>query len=182
MENPNTHNSQVVFLVGFMGSGKTTWGRKLANKTGATFIDLDEYIAAEIGLSIPDYFERHGEASFRKLESQTLKSLSFTGFTIVSTGGGTPCFFDNMSWMNKTGTTIYFQLPPKALWDRLMKSNIASRPALQGLSGEQLLEHIANKLAEREPYYKQAAYTVNQLALTIEQLLEIVVHRSVNPL
>jgi len=179
-ENLHLSDTQAVFLIGFMGSGKTTWGRKLANKTGGTFIDLDEHISEEIGQSIPEYFKRHGEESFRALESQTLKSLTFTELTIVSTGGGTPCFFDNMSWMNGHGITIYFQLPPKALWDRLTKSNIASRPALQGLTGEALLEHITNKLAERKPYYEKAKHIVNQLTLTMDELLEIVQQRSGN--
>lgn len=174
MENRDTVDNKVVFIVGFMGSGKTTWGRKMANKAGWNFIDLDGHIVDETGLQIPDYFERYGEAKFRELESQTLKNLSFSGPTIVSTGGGTPCFFDNMSWMNKAGVTVYFQLPAKALWDRLMKSNITSRPALKGLTGDQLLLHIDTKLTEREPYYRQAKHTVNQLSVTVEELIKLI--------
>lgn len=174
MENHDTVDNKVVFIVGFMGSGKTTWGRKIANKAGWSFIDLDAHIADKTGLPIPDYFERYGEVKFRELESQTLKNLSFSGSTVVSTGGGTPCFFDNMPWMNKAGVTVYFQLPTKVLWERLMKSNITSRPALNGLTGDQLFKHIDTKLTEREPYYRQAKYTVNQLSVTVEELISII--------
>ncbi|WP_257656263.1 shikimate kinase [Parapedobacter lycopersici] len=168
-----TTNNRTIFLIGFMGSGKTTWGRKLAQKTGWPFIDLDEQITQLIGQSIPEYFEHYGEDAFRELESRTLKGLAFTQPTVVSTGGGTPCFFDNMAWMNDNGTTVYLQLPPKVLWDRLTKSNITSRPALQGLSGEQLLEHIQAKLAEREPHYRKAAHVMNQLSLTVDDLIKL---------
>ena len=164
-----------VFLIGFMGSGKTTWGRKLATKTGRTFIDLDEVIVHEIGMPIAEYFAQHGEDAFRQVESQALKTLPLTEeAAIVSTGGGTPCFFDNMAWMNRTGTTIYFRLPPKALWDRLMQTDIASRPALKGLSGPELLADITSRLAERSPYYEQAEHTVNQLSLQLDELARLV--------
>ncbi|WP_257669293.1 shikimate kinase [Parapedobacter tibetensis] len=163
-----------VFIVGFMGSGKTTWGRKLARKTDRAFIDLDARIVDEAGMSIAGYFSQHGEAPFREMESQVLKNLRFTDPVIVSTGGGTPCYFDNMAWMNETGTTIYLQLPPKAIWDRLMQTDITSRPALNGLSGEELLDYITLKLAEREPFYKQAKYTIDQLSLQMAELIELV--------
>jgi len=163
-----------VFLIGFMGSGKTTWGRKLATKTGRTFIDLDEVIVNEIGMPIAEYFVQHGEAAFRQIESHTLKNLSLTEPTVVSTGGGTPCYFDNMVWMNQTGTTVYFRLPPKALWDRLTQTDIASRPALKGLSGPALLADITAKLADRSPYYEQATHTVNQLSLQLDELADLI--------
>ncbi len=165
------NDKQPVFLVGFMGSGKTTWGRKLANRTARPFIDLDEAIVSVAGMPIADYFARHGEAAFRELESRTLKSLPLETAPIVSTGGGTPCYFDNMSWMNGKGVTVYLHLPPKALWDRLLQSDIASRPALKGLSGEALLDEVTARLAEREPHYRQAKRTVNQLTLRMEDLV-----------
>lgn len=172
MENAAVHNN-VIFLVGFMGSGKTTWGRKLAQKTGWAFIDLDEHIASSVGQSIPDYFAQHGEAAFRELERSTLRNLTFTNPTVVSTGGGTPCFFDNMAWMNDQGITVYLRLPAKALWSRLIKSNITSRPALHGLSGEELLQYIQAKLTEREPHYHKATHVVDQLSLTIDELAKL---------
>jgi shikimate kinase len=168
------NNTKPVFLVGFMGSGKTTWGRKLAHKTEREFIDLDEEITNVAGMTIADYFSRHGEASFRELESRVLKSLSLEQPAVVSTGGGTPCYFDNMAWMNRTGKTIYLFLPPKALWNRLMQTDIASRPALNGLSGIELLNDITSKLADRTPHYEQATHVVNQLSLQLEDLVSLV--------
>lgn len=163
-----------VFLIGFMGSGKTTWGRKLATKTGRAFIDLDEAIVREIGMPIADYFAQYGEAAFRQVESQTLKNLPLGEPTVISTGGGTPCYFDNMAWMNDNGTTVYFYLPPKALWDRLMQTDIASRPALKGLSGEELLADITSKLKDRSPYYEQATHIVNHLSLHLDELENLI--------
>lgn len=163
-----------VFLVGFMGSGKTTWGQKVAKKTGRTFIDLDDVLVRNVGMPIADYFTQYGEAAFRQLESQTLKGLPLTEPTVVSTGGGTPCYFDNMAWMNQTGTTIYFYLPPKALWDRLTQTDIASRPALKGLSGPALLAEITAKLADRSPYYEQATHTVHHLSLQLDKLVALI--------
>lgn len=163
-----------VFLIGFMGSGKTTWGRKLATKTGRAFIDLDEVIVHKIGMPIAEYFSQHGEAVFRQVESQTLKDLFLSEPTVVSTGGGTPCYFDNIAWMNKVGITVYFRLPPKALWDRLIQTDIASRPALKGLSGEELLADITSKLADRTPYYQQATHVVNQLSLQLDELADLI--------
>ncbi|MFC3196324.1 shikimate kinase [Parapedobacter deserti] len=167
-------NSKPVFLVGFMGSGKTTWGRKLAAKTKRPFIDLDDEIVSATGMAITDYFALHGEAAFRELERDKLKSLSLDRHAIVSTGGGTPCYFDNMAWMNQTGTTVYLYLPPKALWDRLMQTDIAARPALRGLSGDELLAYITTKLEERTPYYEQATHQVNQLSLQLADLIRLI--------
>lgn len=174
MGNSKITGSQTVFIVGFMGSGKTTWGKKLAEKTGRLFIDLDEYIVSSAGMPISEYFKEHGETAFRELESHTLKCLPSSQPAVVSTGGGTPCYFDNMAWMNEHGMTIYFHLPVKALWHRLMQTDITTRPALRGLSGEELLDHISAKLAEREPYYQQASYTVNQLSLQLEDLVRMI--------
>lgn len=165
-------NSQKpIFLIGFMGSGKSTWGRKLAHQTGRPFIDLDEEIISETGMAIADYFSLHGENAFRTLESRVLKNLPLGQSAVVSTGGGTPCYFDNMAWMNKTGKTIYLYVPPKALWSRLMQTDIAARPALRGLSGKALLDDITSKLAERTPHYQQATHVVDQLSMQLDDLV-----------
>lgn len=167
------NNHKPVFLIGFMGSGKTTWGRKLALKTERAFIDLDEEIANEAGMAIPAYFAQHGEAAFRLLESQVLKRLPLEQPAVVATGGGTPCYFDNMAWMNETGKTIYLCLPPKALWSRLMQTDIAARPALRGLTGKELLDDITAKLADRTPHYQQATHIVDQLSLRLDDLISL---------
>lgn len=167
------NNPKPIFLIGFMGSGKTTWGRKLALKTDRVFIDLDEEIVNDAGMPIPEYFAQHGETAFRALESRVLKHLPLEHPAVVATGGGTPCFFDNMAWMNRTGKTIYLCMPPKALWSRLMQTDIAERPALGGLTGKALLDDITAKLADRTPHYQQATHIVDQLSMRLDDLISL---------
>jgi shikimate kinase len=162
----------LVFLVGFMGCGKTSWGRKLATGFGYEFIDLDHVLEAHTGITIGEYFSTHGEEEFRKLESQILKETAYKPNTIVSTGGGMPCFFDNMDWMNAHGQTLYIQLSPKALANRLENAK-SSRPVLQGKKGEELITFIEHKLAEREGFYLQATHTVNGIDMSVEGLTKI---------
>jgi shikimate kinase len=159
----------LVFLVGFMGCGKTSWGRKLAAGLGYDFIDLDHVLEAHTGITIAEYFSAHGEEEFRKLEAQILKETPYPQNTIVSTGGGMPCFFDNMDWMNTHGKTLYIQLSPKALANRLENAK-TQRPVLQGKKGEELVTFIEHKLAEREQYYLQATHTVNGIDMSVVDL------------
>ncbi|MDN5283795.1 MAG: shikimate kinase [Mucilaginibacter sp.] len=157
------------FLVGFMGCGKTTWGRKLAAKLGYEFIDLDHALEAKAGMSIAEYFSSFGEDAFRQLESDVLKQTEYPENVVVSTGGGLPCFFDHMQWMNTNGQTLYIKLSPKTLADRLENSKTV-RPVLQGKKGEELVEFITGKLAEREDYYLQASHIVDGIDLSVEKL------------
>lgn len=157
-----------IFLVGFMGSGKTTMGRKLAGYLGYLFIDLDKILEDEAGMSIAEFFKRNGEEAFREFERRMLQSSTFNDNTVIATGGGAPCFFDNMEWMNKNGATVYLMVPPKGLVDRLKHST--DRPLIKGLNEEEMLKFISGKLEEREPFYKQATYVVNGIGLTAEKL------------
>ena len=157
-----------IFLVGFMGSGKTTMGRKLAGYLGYLFIDLDKILEDEAGMSIAEFFKRNGEEAFREFERRMLQSSTFNDNTVIATGGGAPCFFDNMEWMNKNGTTVYLMMSPKGLVDRLKHST--DRPLIKGLNEEEMLKFIAGKLEERELFYKQATYVVNGIGLTAEKL------------
>lgn len=158
-----------------MGSGKTTWGKKLARTAGHRFIDLDHLIVDTIQMDIPHFFKTQGESEFRRLEAETLRSISAEEPTIVATGGGTPCFHNNMDWMNAHGRTIYFKLSPEELWQRLNKpKHINSRPALQGLTGNELLAFITEKLDIREPYYAQALHIIDQANIRIEDLVPVV--------
>lgn len=161
-----------VFLVGFMGSGKTTLGRKLANQLSMPFVDLDRHIVNDVGMSIPEYFQRHGEAEFRVREAESLRSLDLHVPSVISVGGGTPCYHDNMAWMNKQGITIYLKLPAKALWERLQKSDVTKRPVLQGLHGLDLLHFIQSSLAGREPVYLQSTFVINQLKDKVPHIIE----------
>ncbi|WP_295675569.1 shikimate kinase [uncultured Mucilaginibacter sp.] len=161
----------IIFLVGFMGCGKTTLGRKLANRLGYEFMDLDHILEAQEGMTIAEYFAKHGEEAFRKLESQVLKQTNYPEHAIVSTGGGLPCFFDNMDWMNAHGKTIYIKLSPKTLVTRL-ENEKEERPLLRQHNGEALVTFIADKLAEREPFYSQARIVADGLSLTAEKVEE----------
>ncbi|MCY4779965.1 shikimate kinase [Sphingobacterium sp. UT-1RO-CII-1] len=162
-----------IFLIGFMGSGKTTLGKKLAKRLDRKFIDMDQVIVEKIGMSIPDYFQQYGEDKFREFEQHVLREMSETN-TVVSTGGGSPCYFDNMDWIRDNGIAVYLQLSPKALHARLQQSNISSRPALKGLTGDKLLHFIETKLAEREPYYKRAHIAIDQLNSNVESIHQII--------
>jgi shikimate kinase len=159
----------LIFLIGFMGSGKTTMGRKLALRLGYAFMDLDHIVEAQEGMTIAEYFSMQGEDAFRKLESEVLKQTNYPENAVVSTGGGLPCFFDNIQWMNTHGKTIYIKLAPKTLADRL-KNEKNERPVLDGKRGEDLVTFIEQKLAEREQFYNQAAIITDGLSLTAEKV------------
>lgn len=161
-----------IFLIGFMGCGKSTLGKKLALKLGYQFIDMDKVIEASINMSIAEYFQKNGEDSFREVESLILKTTNLSENSVIATGGGAPCFFDNLQWMNANGTTIYLSLSPKSLAKRL-ESATDQRPVLQNLKGEALERFIAEKLKLREGFYKQAEIIVNGLDQTSEKLIEI---------
>lgn len=158
-----------VFLVGFMGSGKTTIGKKLANYLTCDFIDLDKLIETKVGMSIVEYFELHGESAFRDLEREVLQKTVFPENVIIATGGGAPCFGDNMSWMNENGLVAYLSLSPKALASRLENSK-TDRPLIRNLKGDELEGFISAKLAEREPFYNQSKFVVSASDLTAERL------------
>ncbi|MEO5674316.1 MAG: shikimate kinase [Chitinophagales bacterium] len=154
-----------IFLIGFMGSGKTFLGKQLAQLLNYEFIDLDEAIEKEGGVSIAEIFSANGEEYFRNEESSVLKSISQKQNVVVATGGGTPCFYDNMKWMNDHGLTVYLKLTPEFLFQRL-KPETLHRPLLSGKSEEQLKFYISSKLDERKPYYAMSHITVkaNEIA------------------
>src|SRR5579872_5134218 len=161
-----------IFLIGFMGSGKTTLGRKLAARMNYEFIDLDHKLEQQVELSIAEYFSFFGEDSFRKLEREVLRKTVYPENAIISTGGGLPCFFDNMDWMKANGKVVYLNLSPKTLADRL-EAGKEDRPLLQDKHGEALVAFIEQKLEEREKYYSQANIIADGLSLTAERLEQI---------
>jgi shikimate kinase len=148
-----------IFLVGYMGSGKTTFGKKLANKLGRTFVDLDKLIESNEGKTIPQIFADKGEADFRELEKQTLLVTINMKNVVIATGGGTPCFFDNMETMNSSGITLYLKLSVAGLFNRL-KNAKTERPLIKNLTEEELKAFIALNLAKREPFYIQAKHII----------------------
>ncbi len=159
----------LIFLVGFMGCGKTTWARKLAAKLECEHMDLDHVLEAKAGMTVPEYFAAHGEAAFRQMESEVLKTTEYPANAIISTGGGLPCFFDNMDWMNSHGKSIYVKLSPKTLGDRLENAKTV-RPVLQGKKGDELVAFITEKLAEREGFYMRATNIVEGIDMSVEKL------------
>ncbi len=162
-----------IFLIGFMGSGKTTWGKKIANKLAIPFLDLDQEIVAHIGMSIPEYFTTFGEEKFRLLESDFLKRQQGKE-AIISTGGGTPCYYDNMQWIKENGLSLYLYHTPQSLWSRLSESDLKKRPVLHGFSGDELFDFIATKLQERAPFYEQADIKFEQIHTTLADIIDLI--------
>ena len=157
-----------VFLIGFMGCGKSTKAKQLANRLNCLVIDLDAVIVKKVGKSIAEYFAEFGESAFRKLESETLKTFPYPEQCIVATGGGLPCFFDHMDWMNAKGQTVYLHMTPSQLVSRL--GNREKRPLLKGMDDKQLLDFIHMKLEERNPFYTQSKVIVDAFNLDAESL------------
>lgn len=160
-----------VYIIGFMGSGKTTAGKKLAFALGWSFADLDETIEKEQKKSIEKIFSESGEDYFRRLEYLALRSFDNARNIVISTGGGAPCYTGNIDFMKKTGIVIYLKMAVGEILRRL-EGQQDSRPLVKGLEGERLVEYIEKKLTEREPYYNQATITEDGYAVDIQKLAE----------
>jgi shikimate kinase len=165
---------RLIFLIGFMGSGKTHEGELLAEHLGLPFIDLDDWIEEQEGRTISEIFKTEGEYSFRNIEAAALQqaasnllrkgvsgivSANFVG--IISTGGGTPCFHGNIDWMNDNGVTVWLNLPIELLVKRLSKET-SKRPLISSLKEDELHHFIEKKLEERRPYYSKSNITINE--------------------
>jgi len=160
----------LIFLVGYMGCGKSTKAKQLAHRLECPVIDLDSEIVNQSGKTIAEFFEAFGEKGFRDYESEMLKTYNYPENCVVATGGGLPCFFDNMDWMNANGETVYLEMEPAQLVSRL--HNRQKRPLIKDLDDEQLLEFIKVKLEERNPYYKKSKIIINAFDLDAEKLEE----------
>ena len=150
-----------IFLIGYMGSGKSTVGQLLATRLGYDFIDMDNHIEEKQLKSVNQIFVEQGEQKFRQLEKQSLHEIADFDHVVISTGGGTPCFFDNMKYMNEQGVSIYLKLSTEELAERLESTHANKRPLLGERKGEELLRFIRDGLAIREPYYLQARYSIS---------------------
>jgi len=171
MKNPFIHK---VFLIGFMGSGKTTLGKSMAGKLGIPFLDLDHIIEKEEGKSIAQIFEEIGENEFRKLEGRYLKNFLYPEQFILSAGGGTPCFHDHLEWMNQKGITVYIQLSAHSLAARLLAAKDPVRPLVKNIQPENLEAFIEERLKEREIYYTRAQKIVKGENLSPDRLIQII--------
>lgn len=144
------------FIIGYMGAGKTTLGKMFAKQRNLEFIDLDHFIEGRYQKTIGELFDEIGEEKFRQIESSVLKEVGEFEDVVISTGGGAPCFFDNMEYMNQTGKTIYLKSSPQSLIKRLKISGKSKRPLLRDKNDEELLDFVTSALNLRESYYGQA--------------------------
>ena len=158
-----------IFLLGFMGSGKTHWGKLWAGDSGMKFYDLDDLIELREGKSIVDIFETRGEDCFRTIESEVLRGLAGEDNCIIACGGGTPCFHNNMLWMNSQGITVYLKADPSQIKERLLNEKY-KRPAIRNLDEAGLELFIEQKLRERAPFYSQAKITLSITQLSVVSL------------
>lgn len=163
----------IIYIIGFMGSGKTTAGKKLASRLQWSFTDLDKKIEEFTGKTIPEIFSQKGEAFFRSVESEVLKNLASQKNMVISTGGGSPCYLGNMDHMLRTGLTIYLKMNPLQLTSRLVHSK-GERPLIKDLNRDELLYYIGKKLVEREEWYNQAEIITEGADLDISSLINAV--------
>ncbi|MAW64832.1 MAG: shikimate kinase [Flavobacteriales bacterium] len=164
-------NFDKIFLIGFMGCGKSTLGRKIANQMGWTFVDLDEYIEKKEGKSIPLIFKEYGETYFRKLETKYLKELIKLKLCVISCGGGTPCFNKNIEIITSEGASVYIKLSPTVLLGRL-KQEKEHRPLIADMVDSKLFTYIQKKLNERKMFYEKAEFTFNAESETEESIMK----------
>lgn len=158
------NDPQLIFLVGFMGSGKSTIGKLMAKQLGVNFLDTDKYIEEKEGKTIPEIFDKIGEKGFRKLENQVLNELKeLKENHVIATGGGMPCHQTRLNKMLKLGTLVYLEIDVKSIIQRVTQGkNI--RPILAGLTPPEMEEKIQDLMKKRLPYYEQAHHTISSLS------------------
>lgn len=165
-----------IYIVGFMGVGKTTLARVLAEYLQKSVIDLDHFIEERQFKTVPQLFEEYGEDGFRKIEEERLLELTSFNDVVVSTGGGAPCFFDNMDVMNNSGLTIFIDLPVEIIAQRLLKSK-TERPLIKGKSEAELIEFIGERLEARRPFYSKAQVTINPADKLPEEVMHMIINQ-----
>ena len=169
-----------VILIGYMGSGKTTVGKALSKETGMMFYDLDWYIESRMRKSVSQIFAEKGEEGFRKIEYNMLHEVAEFEDVIISCGGGTPCFFDNMDYLNQQGDVVYLKASPETLYKHLRMAKI-ERPLLKGKSTDELIAYITEHLKQREPFYEKARHILDvnvlddydKIKISVQQLREL---------
>jgi shikimate kinase len=162
-----------IYLIGYMGSGKSTLGFELAEVLGIPWKDLDDEFELRYKISISNFFEKYGENAFRELEHKLLTEFASIPDIVVSTGGGTPCFFGNMDIMNRTGLTIYLSGEPELLVSRINISG-RKRPLFQQMKNENLLQNISRHLNTRKEYYEKAQMIVDASKPDIPELRKLI--------
>ena len=166
-----------IILIGYMGSGKTTVGKALSKETGMMFYDLDWYIESRMRKTVSQIFAERGEEGFRQSEYNMLHEVAEFEDVIISCGGGTPCFFDNMDYLNQQGDVVYLKATPETLYKHLMMAKV-ERPLLKNKSPEELIAYITEHLKERSPFYEKARYSLDvnvldnydKIAVSVERI------------
>ena len=159
-----------IYLVGYMGAGKSTAAKRLANRLGGEVADTDEMFEEKYRISVDDFFQKYDEPLYRKLESEILKSTESSEHVVIATGGGTACYYDNMEWMNRHGCTVFMRISPQAAVDRVLHSR-HKRPLARGKSEAELMEYVNWHYASRLPFYEQAQLTVKSEDFDLDGLL-----------
>ena len=160
-----------IYIVGYMGAGKTTAARRLAQRLGWEVADTDDLFEAKYKISVCDFFNKYDEALYRKLESEVLKSTESLENFVISTGGGTACYFDNMDWMNQHGLTVFLRISQKAVVDRLVHAK-RKRPLAEGKTEEELAAFVEQHYTGRLPFYEQSRITVKAEDLDLDGLVK----------
>ena len=165
-----------VFLIGFMGSGKSHWGKLLSKKLSIPFFDLDEKIEEHTGKTIPQIFAEQGEEPFRLLEKEVLYLLTESHETFVmATGGGTPCYYNNIDYLKKNGTVVWFNSSIDCLYRRLIKEK-DKRPLIRNVPDDQLKSFIVKKFSNRKIFYQQADVIIQEDDTSLEKMVEKIFH------
>lgn len=165
-----------IFLIGFMGSGKTHWGRLLSEKLGIPFFDLDEQVVSNAGKPITEIFASEGEEHFRLMEKDALHIITKSHDSFVlACGGGAPCFFNNIEYMNQSGVTVWINAPADTLFERLLQDK-EKRPLIKELADDQLKSFILKKYADRRIYYEQARITIDEQPVQLDVLIQKIFH------
>ena len=169
-----------IILIGYMGAGKTTVGKALAKALGVTFYDLDWYIETRMRRTVKQIFDQEGEEGFRRIEHNMLHEVAEFENVVLSCGGGTPCFFDNIDYMNRQGQVVYLKASPDVLYQHL-KMGKSVRPLLLDKTPDEVKTFIVEQLAYRERFYSKAGYALDvnlldnydKINITVEKLIGI---------
>lgn len=169
-----------IILIGYMGSGKTTVGKALSKETGMMFYDLDWYIESRMRKTVAQIFAEKGEEGFRKIEHNMLHEVAEFENVIISCGGGTPCFFDNIDYINQQGEVVYLKATPEVLYRHLLMGK-GERPLIKNKTPEELIAFITEQVAKREEFYNKARYTLDvslmdnyeKIQLSVDQLRQL---------